>query len=61
MEDRISFMAEGVYYSDKDLRNMRNEKLIFQAGIRFKTTQYVRSSITYENNDTFMFGLDFDL
>ena len=58
LKDRLSAIIEMNYIFDKDLQNEDGDSFVFQAGLRFKTTENVITTLSFEDNELFVFSID---
>ena len=56
--DRLSLVCELNYIRHPSFRNRLADKMMTQAGIRFKTSERIRTSFTYQNHETLNFSVD---
>jgi hypothetical protein len=58
LKDRISVILEVNYIYDEHLRNVFNDALVFQPAIRFKTTDNLSSTFSYEDNQLWKISVE---
>lgn len=57
--NRLSLLFELNYIRHPGFRNRFNDTFLYQTGLRFKTSDIITTSFTYENHETFIFSTDF--
>ncbi|MCF7912894.1 MAG: hypothetical protein K9M99_10225 [Candidatus Cloacimonetes bacterium] len=57
LKDRISIILEVNYIYDEHLRNAFNDAVVFQPAIRFKTTDNLSTTFSYEDNQLWKISL----
>ena len=58
LKDRLSAIMEMNYIFDEDLQNEDGDSFVFQAGLRFKTTENVITTLSFEDNELIVFSID---
>lgn len=57
--DKLSILFELNYIRRSGFRNRFNDEMMVQAGVRFKTSDHINTSFTYESHETFVFSADY--
>lgn len=58
LKDRLSAIIELNYIFDKDFQNEDKDDFVFQAGLRFKTTENVITTLSFEDHELIVFSID---
>jgi len=58
LKDRLSAIIELNYIFDEDFQNEDRDDFVFQAGLRFKTTENVITTLSFEDNELIVFSVD---
>ena len=58
LKDRISVIMEVNYYYDEHLRNVFNDAVVFQPAVRFKTTDNLSTTFSYEDNELWKISVE---
>ncbi len=58
LKDRFSVIAELDYFYDKNLRDKFNDAVVFQPALRFKTTDNITSTFSYEDNELWKISIE---
>ena len=58
LKDRISVILELNYFYDDHLRNRFDDALVFQPAIKFKTTDKLNTTFSYEENELWKINLE---
>ncbi len=58
LKDRFSVIAELDYYYDENLMDKFDDAIVFQPAIRFKTTDNITSTFSYEDNELWKISVE---
>ena len=58
LKDKLSVILEVNTYFDEKLRNSRDEKIVFQPAITFKTTKNLSTTFSFEDNELLKIGVE---